>query len=348
MPLRLHLTSLLFAAAAFGQMPEGIALPHAPAEKAEPLPPLGPVVPMTADEARDRTLGFVRDIDERLVAEAGRQLGEVSPETPPADRLSAVLRTLYLADGSTRTLVDAAAAEDWGGTEASLEGLNEDAFLNTNVRAFLARTLVAIGAYEEAREVLDGLSTDEAVDGPGLLFMRAVCEHAALEKEAGLRTIASLLDPASVVPERYAAVARLMRQDLEDLKDNDLNQISKQMRNVQRKLRRGKSGKPIQGEEQEIIEGLDKMIEGIEQQLKKMQGQGQMVPGNPLNPAEESQIGGPKGEGEVDKRPIGKSAGWGDLPPKARTEARNLIENQFPPHYRRAVEEYYKKLAERE
>ena len=306
-----------------------------------------PVVPPPAERVLERTVAAAGD-DAKLAARVRERSEGLLVLDAPAERLSVVLRGLYEADERVRAVVEAASAGDWGGAETAVAELPEEPFVATNVRAFVANLLISMEAFDEAAAVIETVDVGEAVDPAGLLFLKAVCQHAALDKEAGLKTIARLLAPGSQVPQRYDAVARLMRQDLEDIEDNDLNKLSRKMKNVQRQLRQGKGGKKTQEGEQEIIEGLDKMIEGIEQQLKKMQGQGQMVPGNPLNPAEESQIGGPKGEGEVDKRPIGKSAGWGDLPPKARTEARNLIENQFPPHYRRAVEEYYKKLAERE
>ena len=309
--------------------------------------PAVPVVAMPASEAVSRTLAFARSVDGRSLPQVDEALAAIGEAESPEQRLSLVLRGLYAADGSVREVVDAAAAGDWAAAEQATATLPGDPFASTNVRTFLARTLIAMDAYDEAATVLEPADANAAVDPATLLFLRAVCEHAALDKGAGLQTIARLLAPGSEVSERHVALARLMRQDLEDLADNELNKLSKQMRSVQRKLRQGKSGEKTQGEEQQIVEGLDQMIEGLEQQLQAAQGIGQ--PGfQPDQPADEGSVGGPKGPGEVDRRPVGQTPGWGNLPEKQRTEARNLIENQFPPHYRRAVEEYFKKLAERE
>ena len=51
--------------------------------------------------------------------------------------------------------------------------------------------------------------------------------------------------------------------------------------------------------------------------------------------------------GDVDKKKLSNRAGWGALPPKEEARAKNLINRNFPSHYRQAVEEYFKKLASR-
>ena len=52
-----------------------------------------------------------------------------------------------------------------------------------------------------------------------------------------------------------------------------------------------------------------------------------------------------KGPGEVAKKNIGSESGWGDLPPKEREEAIQQIGRDFPPHYRDAIEQYFRRLA---
>jgi hypothetical protein len=53
-----------------------------------------------------------------------------------------------------------------------------------------------------------------------------------------------------------------------------------------------------------------------------------------------------KGPGKVDKKPIGDQQGWGNLPAKERQEAMQQIGRRFPSHYREAVEQYFKRLAQ--
>ena len=51
--------------------------------------------------------------------------------------------------------------------------------------------------------------------------------------------------------------------------------------------------------------------------------------------------------GEADSKSYPKQGKWGDLPPKEEAKAKQLIGREFPSHYRQAVEEYFKKIAER-
>ena len=57
---------------------------------------------------------------------------------------------------------------------------------------------------------------------------------------------------------------------------------------------------------------------------------------------------GGKAPGDVAKKDIGHKSGWGDMPPKEREEALQHMGRDFPPHYRDAIEEYFRKLATEE
>lgn len=54
------------------------------------------------------------------------------------------------------------------------------------------------------------------------------------------------------------------------------------------------------------------------------------------------------GKGEVDKKGRAeRDSGWGNLPAKDRTKAKNIINEKFPSHYARLIEAYTKKIAKR-
>ena len=44
---------------------------------------------------------------------------------------------------------------------------------------------------------------------------------------------------------------------------------------------------------------------------------------------------------------IGNKTGWGALPPKAEARAKNILDRNYPAHYRRAIDEYFRRLAEK-
>lgn len=307
------------------------------------------LAPTPAPVAQAATLAAIQEADARVTDQAMQPWAELDDAAPPRMVLDAVVRSVYFASEPTRELIELIGTERFD--PASLTPLAErlDAsppLFAANVRTWLGRELVTAGSIDEAALLLDPVDPAATVDPATALFFKAVCEHNALDKEAGLKTIARLLDETEAVPERYAAVARLMRQDLEDLSENEMQQLAHQMKNVERRLQQGRSGEKTQEQEQKILSDLDGMIEQMEKQLQQMQG-GQGQSDESAQPMDDSRIAGAPGEGEVDERPIGRKDGWGNLPDKEQTEAKNLINRQFPSHYRQAVEEYLKRLAER-
>ena len=307
--------------------------------------------PVPAGVARAQAIEHVRSVDPRLVEPAEKPWAELADDAGPAEVLAAAVQSWYVASEPTRGLVEAIGQ---AGRQLDLETINPllqqlDAGspqVATNVRAWLGRQLATAGALDEAALLLGPVDPGVAIDPAAALFFKAVCEHSGLEKEAGLETIRLLLEETDPVPERYRAVARLMRQDLEDLAENDMAKLAHQMKNVERRLQQGQSGEKTQEQEQRILSDLDGMIEQMQQQLQQMQGGGQGSQ-QPTEGMDDSRIAGQTAEGKVDKKPIGRTDGWGNLPDKERTAAKNLINRKFPSHYRQAVEEYLKRLAER-
>jgi hypothetical protein len=47
----------------------------------------------------------------------------------------------------------------------------------------------------------------------------------------------------------------------------------------------------------------------------------------------------------VRARDLGSGEGWGNLPPHEREAALQQIGREYPPHYREAIEQYFKRLA---
>ncbi len=310
--------------------------------------------PMAVEAARAAALEWARTRPDYR-PEAEPLLAEIwrfaEPPTP-VERHEAVLRTWYLVDPDVRQLVDACT------TLVRPPGLIEFPALHTsadqpfylhNVRAFYARFLAVMRLYDEALEVSAEIDPAQLVDPATSLFYRAVCEHALLMKEEGLATITTLLENTEDVPLRYATVAELMRHDLETLREKTLGEVARQMADVERRLALGRAGHRVQRQEERIITTLDEIIKKIEQQQGGGGGGGggQSQGRQPSNPAEESYVGGQKGPGEVDPKPIGHEAGWGNLPEKEQAQVKNMLDKQFPSHYRQAVTEYLRKLAQR-
>ena len=216
-----------------------------------------------------------------------------------------------------------------------------------NMRLYYGRWLVQGQWFEEALEQLGGLKTSEVVAPAELLFYQGVTYHRMLKKSEGLKVIGQLLDGAEASPRRYVAVAYLMQVDLNFLEEETLDHIARRMEDVQRRLNLGRAGPKVRKVEDGVIDSLDKMIKKIEDEQNK-QSQSQSNSLQSSSPAKDSTPMGGKAPGDVTKKDIGHKSGWGDLPPKQREEALQQMGRDFPPHYRDAIEEYFRKLASEE
>ncbi|MBX3441486.1 MAG: hypothetical protein KF774_03705 [Planctomyces sp.] len=275
----------------------------------------------------------------------------------PAERSDALLRTLYLADADVRELVEACRLGDRPTSDLrefrALTSHGDDPLFSNNVRAFYARFLSTATLYEEALDIYRQIEPQHVADPAALLFHRAVCEHALLLKDDGLKTLAKLLDHTTGVPNRYRAVGELMQTDLSGLEEKSLGEVARQMSDVRRRLALGRAGERVQRVEDQIIATLDEIIQQKEdEQSGGGGGGGSLQPGQanpqPNSAAPDTYLGGLKGRGLTDRRDIGRKDNWGNLPEKSQAPAKNMIERNFPGHYRLAVEEYLKRLAERE
>ena len=213
-----------------------------------------------------------------------------------------------------------------------------------NMRLYYGRWLVQGQWFEEALEQLGGLKPAEVVAPAELLFYQGVTYHRLLNKTEGLKVINELIDGADSSPRRYIAVAYLMLADLSGLEEETLDHIARRMEDVQRRLGLGRAGPKVRKVEDGVIESLDKMIKKKEDELNK-QCQNQSNSLQSSRPAQDSTPMGGKAPGDVAKKDIGHKSGWGDMPPKEREEALQHMGRDFPPHYRDAIEEYFRKLA---
>ncbi|MHC4875701.1 MAG: hypothetical protein ACYTGL_04330 [Planctomycetota bacterium] len=222
-------------------------------------------------------------------------------------------------------------------------------FVSSNLRAYVARFLTQAEFFDEALALSAAVEPTQLIDPAGYYFHRAVCEHRLLKKDAGLISIKTLLHDTADVPVRYSSIAELMETDLQKLKEKSLDEIQRLMSDVERRLDHARGGEKTQEVEKTIIERLDELIDKIEKQQQQAQQNAQQVQqnGQQSKVAPDSMIKGSTAPGEVDQRDIGNKAGWGALPPKQQTKAKNLIDRELPPHYRNAIEQYLRKLAKR-
>ncbi len=305
-------------------------------------------VPTTAT-VRARAMAWFEEqqVDQATRKRADRIWAGVSESSTAADRLAALAMTFALADARADKLIRFCAAPRRGielPGVAWLDQAETQPLVSANLRLLVGRWLVHQSLYDEALQQLAGLEPAEVVDPASLLFYQAIAHHRLLRKQGALDAIDRLLDGRQHSPRRYAALARLMQEDLEGLSEDTLDHIARRMQDIERRLDLGRAGSKVRKIEDGVIESLDKLIEKLEKQQQQCQG-GASNNIQSSRPAEDSRLMGGRGQGRVTRRRLGSKSGWGDLPPKEREEALQEIGRRFPSHYRDVIEQYFRKMA---
>lgn len=305
---------------------------------------------------RQKMLAWVesQSADPATVAKA-RGVWE-APDAQRGDLLDTAIETFAALDprcGPIRDLAlrpaeSASVATEWLFSPAPADADPQTLFQRDTVRLWLGRHLVRHDRFDEGLRLLDGLVVEDALDPAALLFHQAACHFWLLRSDTAIDLLDRLLERSDEIPVRYDRTARLMRADIESLEDDSLDHIARRMRDVTRRLDLGHAGPKTRNVQDGVIASLDKLIEKIEQQQQQSQassGAGGSGNGGNGTPMDDSRIAGGKGPGEVQSRDLGEGEGWGDLPPHQREEALQQIGREFPPHYRDAIEQYFKRLA---
>ncbi|TWU48457.1 hypothetical protein Poly59_53050 [Rubripirellula reticaptiva] len=246
--------------------------------------------------------------------------------------------------------VAAASVDPSTPTYGAIESLPKS--MRMTLRTWLGRELVRARLYDEALPVIAEVDPVESIDPAAALYYRGACYHALMMKKEALADLRRLLENKDQAPVRFTRTAQLMVADIKGLEEDSLDEISRLMTDVTRRLDLGHTSETTEKQEQKIIDKLTKLIEKIEEQQKQQQQQQQQQSGgNPSgggaqgNPMEDSNIAGGGGNGDVDRKGIDAKDGWGNLPPAERNQALQQISRDLPTHYREAIEAYFRKLA---
>lgn len=301
----------------------------------------------TVDEVRSQTLDWVirtSPSDDATRARVG-QIWE-RPDRG-ADIIQTTLDAIAVVDPRVSAFRDAAGE----GQPPVFAGSEETAALPRNVVAlWRGRELFRQARFDEALPVLADLDVASSIDPASLLFYRGCCQHWLLDREAALESFDQLLEREDDIPVRFAQLARLLRADIASVETDSLDHIARRIRDVRRRLDLGHAGPQTRKVQDGIIESLDKLIDKAEQQQQQAGGGGGgggggSGQGGQLQPMDDSRIAGGRGPGEVRKKDLGNADGWGNLPPHEREAALQQIGREYPPHYREAIEQYFKRLA---
>lgn len=223
---------------------------------------------------------------------------------------------------------------------------SKDAVQNAHVRYRLARVFLDSDDPERVIEILGPYFAENINLTPldaevAFFYAEALAEipipAAALPR---FRAFMKWFPDAS---ERFRAVAMQRIGELERQQDNRLHTLADGMQKTARDLRKQKTDKPVQTDQESYLEELQHLIEEFEEMEKQTSGPPR---GNTQSAAPASQSGLPEGEatvGNLQKRPS-VSDRWGNMKDKDRKEVETAVQNSLPAEYRKMLEEYYKKL----
>lgn len=304
----------------------------------------------TAEQVAERFDVWLKRPPPEVDAAAVRARWATGAAREPLARLAEALAAGHPAAAAAM----AAAGEGRAPDEESARWLTaQSGLLGDTLRLAVGRALAQQGRYAAAEPWLAAVAPAESIDPAQALFYLATCQHARLSSDDCLDTLARLLE-VEPLPARYRVVARAMQAEMRGLESETLDYVSRQMRDVERRLAQGDADRPLRSLQDDVLAALDKLIQ--EEEDKQNQsgaggGAGSSAQGGamqPAQPAQDSRLLGGRGPGRVAPKALGSGSGWGSLPPKEREEAWQQLGREFPSHYRDVVEQYFRELAREE
>ena len=235
------------------------------------------------------------------------------------------------------------------GAAVALTKVLQDAaapLLRAHVRYQLARLFLDSDAPEFAVKTLnDYLDHDinvSPLDAEAAFFYAQALAEIPMPEQA-LGWYAGFLKHFPTASERFRSAAHQRIGEIQRQQESKLHQLADGMKKTTRDLRRQKTDKPVQMDQERYLTELDLLIE--EEQKKESQSSGPPSGLGPSsNPAANSAL--VEGEGTVgnlNKRPS-LADRWGPMRDAERAKIEAQVQKGLTPQYQKMLEEYYKKL----
>jgi tetratricopeptide (TPR) repeat protein len=327
----------LLGTAAFAQQPG--AAPEAPKVAVPPIAVQNPFTPFDRAkfEAACKTLGasdeqlktFGQRIDEVGLARAGDDLVRALVPAFDAGAKMHEASNPEAAVALTRVLVDA-----------------KDPLVQAHVRYHLARLFLDSDDPELAIQTLNeylSLNINRSpLDAEAAFFYAQALADIPMPEQA-LPRFRAFLQWFPDASERFRSAAHQRVGEIERQSESRLHDLANGMQKTTRDLKKERTGKPTQIEQEKYLESLQKLIEEYEEREKQSSGPPSGL-GPSQSPANQSSL--VEGEGTVgnlNKRPS-LADRWGDMKDAEREKIAAEVNKGLPPQYRKMLESYYKKL----
>ncbi|MFN5708288.1 MAG: hypothetical protein ACK493_01990 [Planctomycetota bacterium] len=235
----------------------------------------------------------------------------------------------------------------------------EDRFLAADASFYLSRTCMNHERFEEAKSLLDSLngplleySTHRSITQ----YYQGLAQAGLLQNEEAVKSFMEFLQFNPDAPERLRVSAWRQVQQLQAIKQGQMDDIYQRMDFSRRRLEITEPGDRTQEEQDKIVKMLKKLIS--EQEKKEAsssksksksesesQQQQQQQAQNQSKDQSESQSGGnsnnPNGKFVDKSYDTGNASPWSRLRDRSRDPANTAIKDKLPARYREIVERYY-------
>ena len=218
--------------------------------------------------------------------------------------------------------------------------------LQAHVRYHLARLFLASDDPERAVEVLNQYLAQNINLTPldsevAYFYSQALAEIPMVD--AAIPRFEAFLRWFPNASERLRSAAHQRILELQRQRESRLHMLADGMKKTSRDLRKQKTDKPVQLDQETYVEELEELIEMFEEMENQSSGPASgLGPSN--NPAAKSALpGGESTVGKLNKKPS-LADRWGDLRDADRKKIMADVQNTMPPQYQKMLEEYYKKL----
>ncbi len=212
------------------------------------------------------------------------------------------------------------------------------------------------GDHAASEKILKRVKSDD----PAYVFYRLVNNFKLNKKNEATKWAEQIEFSFTPYPQRYKDLAKIMQFDMETWKHDadDLDDIAREMDNVQNRLKNQRAGKETQKMQDDILKRLAKMIKDREDAEKKAQegdgkGEGEEggqdgKGGQSARPANDTHNGQDSGTGEVDKKRVKEIAqNWGKLPEKERAKVMQELRRKLPAKDLAIMDAYIREMAKR-
>lgn len=233
-----------------------------------------------------------------------------------------------------------------------------DNFLASDASFYLGRSLMNNENFEAALPLLQrvyGPLADFNAHVGHARFYAGVAQAGLLQYGEAIQSLTDFLQFYPEAPERLRVAAWRQVQQLQSIKEGQLEDVYQRMDFSRRRLSQFMPGEVTQQQQEKIVNMLARLIKEQEkkeasssskdQQKKKQQQQQQQQQASKDKQQGKSQTGGksnnPNGQVVEKSYDDGPASPWSRLRDRSRDPANNAIKDKLPARYRDIVERYY-------